>query len=126
MAGKTPEIIEVDAEHLNEFMLRAKDSLANEDYELLDKIVLSYSGLVGTLQDNSISLRRLRKMLFGSSSEKTAAVTGEATGNNEAEATADSSEENTPADTVDELPKKKPKGHGRNGADCSASIRSTL
>lgn len=117
MAGKTPEIIEVDAEHLNEFMLRAKDSLANEDYELLDKIVLSYSGLVGTLQDNSISLRRLRKMLFGSSSEKTAAVTGEATGNNEAEATADSSEENTPADTVDELPKKKPKGHGRNGAD---------
>ena len=47
MAGKTPEIIEMDAKHLDEFMLRAKDSLANEDYELLDKIVLSYSGLVG-------------------------------------------------------------------------------
>jgi transposase len=115
MAGKTPEIIEVDVEHLDEFMLRAKDSLANEDYELLDRIVQSYSGIVGTIQDNSISLRRLRKMLFGSCSEKTTAVTGEAADRDETRPTADSSDENTPADG--EPPKKKLKGHGRNGAD---------
>ena len=107
--SKEPTIIELEMDELKEILRRAEAKQFNDkDYETAGTVLQSYVELVALLKSKNISMRRLRKLLFGASTEKTAAVTGDGT---------DSAEEaDSVAASKDESPKSG-KGHGRNGAD---------
>ncbi|MCK5803568.1 MAG: IS66 family transposase [Lentisphaeria bacterium] len=109
MMSKEPTIIELEMDELKEILRRAEAKQFNDkDYETAGTVLQSYVELVALLKSKNISMRRLRKLLFGASTEKTAAVTGDGT---------DSAEEaDSVAASKDESPKSG-KGHGRNGAD---------
>ena len=71
MVGRSPEIIEMEASRLEELLARAEsNTLRPEDYPTIATLVKSYTSLIDLLQDKSTSLARLRKLLFGASTEK--------------------------------------------------------
>jgi transposase len=123
-----PTIIELDMDKLDEILRRveAKD-LRAEDYDAIRTVIESYVGLYFAVGDKNTTIRRLRQMLFGAKTEKTAsliggredsppppmpdAVASAASPESQAEAT---SVAVTEAEQVAETPAK---GHGRNGAD---------
>ena len=107
--SKEPTIIELEMDELKEILRRAEAKQFNdEDYETAGTVLQSYVGLVDLLKSKDVSMRRLRKMLFGASTEKTAAVTGDET---------DLPEESDSQTSPKNDPPESPKGHGRNGAD---------
>lgn len=71
MAGKSPQIVEMEASRLEELLARAEaQTLEPEDYQAIETLVQSYRSLIDLLQNKNTSLARLRKLLFGSPSEK--------------------------------------------------------
>lgn len=110
---KPPDRIEVEMEDLEDIFERARSQpLSAEDHGNLKASVETLGYLTHELEAKRVAVGRLKKLLFGSKSEKTDEVFG------------DSGEEETPegsagdvrdADTSSEE-KKKRKGHGRNGA----------
>jgi transposase len=124
-------IVELDMGELEEILRRvdAKE-LGAEDYETIRALIESYVCLVQTVGDKNTTIARLRKMLFGLKTEKTAAVVG-----NKTESLATSlpavSADATSLRTVPTEAEAHPeddaangsaatgqgKGHGRNGAD---------
>jgi transposase len=120
-----PTMIELNMGELEETLRRAETALSQEDYARLKLLAESYACLTGLVGDKNTSIARLRKLLFGAKTEKTAAVVGH---RSDSQATRDatvsmpSSEDNacvaTPSTTDEEKAAKQPaKGHGRNGAD---------
>ena len=122
--AKTPTIVELDMKELEDLLQRTEArQLREEDYETTKTMLLSYVELVGLLKDKNVSMRRLRKLLFGLKTEKTADVLASITSTE-----SEPSDEDQPADSDDasaaeqseseqsEAPSPK-KGHGRNGAD---------
>ena len=112
---------------LEETLRRAETVLSQEDYARLKLLAESYACLTELVGDKNTSIARLRKLLFGAKTEKTAAVVGQ---RSDLQATRDttvsvsSSEDNAcvatpPRSTADEekAAKEPAKGHGRNGAD---------
>jgi transposase len=71
-----PAILEVDSPRLEEILGRAEQALAEEDAALLRAVVESYRCLVELVDDKNTSIRRLRELLFGGRTEKTATVVG--------------------------------------------------
>ena len=111
MAGKPPEILEVDSSQLQELLRRADGrALQEEDYETIRLVCESYVYVTGLLGDKKTSLARLRKMLFGAQTEKTAAVVASA-GDDAASDRSESDESDAEGN-----PKPKRPGHGRHGA----------
>jgi transposase len=132
-----PEILEVDDKHLEDVLGRVEQTLDAKDAELLRALAQSYRYVTGLVEDKNISLRRLRQLLFGASTEKTAAVLERLTDTSDATAPPDApldgrpdsaaaagkahnnaTEEDTPnaTETAPAAP-----GHGRNGADAYAA-----
>ncbi|MFV2070365.1 MAG: transposase, partial [Pirellulales bacterium] len=109
MMRTKPTIHELDLDELQDIVRHAEAKQFNDkDYETVKVLAESYVHLAALLQDKNISIGRLRKMLFGASTEKTAAVTGNAT---------DSAEETDSETSPETDPSASRKGHGRNGAD---------
>ena len=115
MTSRTaPDIIELDAEQLDALVLRVEaGELAPGDIETLIAALKSYVYVTQLIDQKSTSIARLRKLLFGAETEKTAAVTGRA---------AESTAPGGPAaggrdDAAAAKTRDKPKGHGRNGAE---------
>lgn len=107
--SKEPTIIELEMDELKEILRRAEAKQFNDkDYETAGTVLQSYVELVALLKSKNVSMRRLRKLLFGASTEKTAAVTSTAT---------NSAEETDPVSASKNESPKPGKGHGRNGAD---------
>jgi hypothetical protein len=149
MNAKKLERITLPAERVRELLEHAKAVLAEEDYQVLENLVQSFAYVTELLEEEGMTVRRLRKLLFGFKSEKlrrvlvnlNAAPQGQ-------EGTAAASE----ATTVPEgdgggapgapgngsalggendsqragAEKKKRKGHGRNGADAYAGAERIL
>ena len=121
--SKDPTIIELGMDELKEILRRAEArQFSDKDYETTRTVVQSYVHLLDLLKGKNISIGRLRKLLFGASTEKTAAVIGDTA---EAEApplrdedvaTDSPGEGDAEADPEDD-PSGRGKGHGRNGAD---------
>jgi len=109
MKRTEPQIIELGAKTLQSMLRRADAKQFNdEDYKTTRTVFQSYVYLLDLLKGKNISIRRLQKMLFGASTEKTAAVTDAGT--------------DSPGETSSETAPKndspaRSKGHGRNGAD---------
>ena len=118
MKRTEPKVIELDTNKLEEVLGRVEvNRVTAEDYETIRTLSQSYVHLLELLKDKNTKIGRLRKLLFGASTEKTETVLGdegdEATSSTSDDDDSESSEETTPAE--DSRP--PPKGHGRNGAD---------
>jgi len=68
------KIIELPRNEVEELLQRAAGALQPEDYQLFKAVVESYAYLTDLVEDKSTTIQRLRKLLFGASSEKTRAV----------------------------------------------------
>jgi hypothetical protein len=119
MKQKEPKILEVTAEELQD-MLQYLDELGtdNERHAKMKAVIEAYAYLFEQLRNKKITIGRLQKILFGSSTEKTDAVLGDET---ESQPSSSPGEED-PAESSGETgseqhPPKPRKGHGRNGAD---------
>lgn len=69
-----PKIIELPRNEVEELLQRAAGALRPEDYQLIKAVVESYAYLTDLVEDKGTTIQRLRKLLFGASSEKTATV----------------------------------------------------
>jgi transposase len=128
MIQASAPIVELDMVKLEEILQRVEtQELQAEDYATIRALIESYVGLTQAVGDKGATIRRLRQMLFGAKTEKTAAVMGRERnapmpgssqddvpsapapeGDAKAEATPHAAE--APADSPTP-------GHGRNGAD---------
>ena len=120
MTRNTPEIIEVNSQQMEELLDRAaSNTLREEDTELMRQIFDSYVQFFEIVGDKNTTIARLRKLLFGASSEKTKKVVGDENDAQEPNA-ADSddadSEQTDPHDSAGTDDEPSP-GHGRYGAD---------
>lgn len=94
---------------------RARRSLSEKDHELLENLAAAYVYVTQLVEDKTTTIDRLRKLLFGSRSEKTKDVFGG--GDDETAAPDDAAKEQ------DAEPKKPTKGHGRHGAEAYPGAR---
>ena len=128
MISKEPTIIELNMSELEELLRRVEvKQLEDGDSDKIKTLAESYVHLLELLKDKNVSMRRLRKLLFGATTEKTASILGddtdssspspfdENTSSESDEKTSDSQE--TSEKQADNPAKKPSKGHGRNGAD---------
>ena len=77
MAPTVPATIEIDMRKLDDVLRRVEaNQLTEDDCQTIRTLFASYVHLTELLKDKNTSLARLRKMLFGASTEKTAAVIG--------------------------------------------------
>ena len=97
--------VSLDADQL-EALYRRLDNheLLAEDYTTLRLVLEGFVKVAEALERKEVSLSRLRRLLFGAATEKTSKVLGR--------------KKNRVADhNKEKKEKKKPKGHGRNGAE---------
>ena len=76
MVQAEPTIIELDMGELEDVLQRAEAKLDEKDYALLKALAESYSYLTQVVGEKNTSIARLRKLLFGAKTEKTAKVVG--------------------------------------------------
>jgi transposase len=117
-------IMELAMDKLEAIVRRAEARrFTDEDYETAKTVLQSYVHLVALLKDEKTKMHRLRKMLFGASTEKLehllggeaqASASTEAGDNPESDDSSESAEESEPEEDAEPPPRK---GHGRNGAD---------
>jgi transposase len=121
MKHKKPAILDVNMDQLEDILHRAEDSsLTEEDRNTIRVIFESYAYVLQLVDDKNTSLRRLRNLLFGASTEKTAVVTGDGEGTSSSSRDDASAASSDPADADASSESKTGaarKGHGRNGAD---------
>lgn len=113
---------EVPVAELQAILERARlAALSEEDHSKLAEAVETLVVLTRELEAKGASVERLRRMLFGPSTEKTSRVVGEAPAG-ESQATSGTQAQGSGAsegggkEAEETKPKEKPKGHGRNGA----------
>jgi hypothetical protein len=99
---------------------RASGVLTADQNDTLDAVVDTLAALTLELEAKTTSIDRLRRLIFGASTESASRVLGkrprQGPGNDSS--AADEPDGNTPTGTgSNETPKRKGKGHGRNGAD---------
>lgn len=125
---------DISVDELHAIIERAKSALSPEDQEKLTSAVDTLAYLTQELDTKGTSIRRLRQMLFGSSSEKTCHVVGAPS-----EGMPPVSDENEPATAasetsvsalssdaaVAETDRKKSRGHGRNPASAYTGAKRT-
>ena len=122
---KAPKRIDLNLQELDALLERvAAGSLKEGDYEIIKAMGETIRVLSQAVDEKASSIRRLLRMLFGASTEKSKNVLKETDKDNEKESEAaeascdkskDSSEETDNENKPDKT--KKRKGHGRNGAD---------
>jgi len=121
MTKQSPEIIEVNSEQVEQMLDRAAAQLSDEDALLLRRIVESYSYIADLVEDKNTTIARLRKLMFGASSEKTRKVVGETEESPQPLLDDESSDDSTSNShtevETDDDPSDPPAGHGRYGAD---------
>jgi len=109
-----PVRIDVSREELESVLARLRERLGEPVYEKLKAAIETLAYLTDLVQDREISLQRLRKILFGASTEKTRQVTPAPPNTNTA------AEQKQVAEPTTE--KKRP-GHGRHAAEAFRGAR---
>jgi transposase len=127
--------IEIDMTALEDALRRAEKRLDEKDYAILRAVVDAYDTIAELVDDKNATIARLRKLLFGSRTEKTRAVVGgkeadaavsrESSGTPPA-AEADAKTASSSALSVASTEKPQRKGHGRNGADAYAGAEKVV
>jgi hypothetical protein len=124
-------IIELDMGNLEDVLRRAEEKLDEKDYATLKTLAEAYAYVSELIGEKNTSIARLRKLLFGSKTEKTAAVVGRS----QADSLAPSQDSASPAQSDSPPPEssaapeavagveedaagvKSVRNHGRIGAD---------
>ena len=101
------DLSEAEADYLLHRLEKGRPNA--KDYELPSIVLKSWLWLSRVVRDNRISIKELKKLIFGAKSEKTQKVLKTQTEKNE----------------KSDPPKKKPKGHGRNGSDAYTGAERT-
>jgi len=119
---KKRKIVKVDTAELEGILQRAEAELNQEDYELLKALVESYVYVTDLVEDKTTTIARLRKLLFGSSSEKTGDVIQTTGDDAEVPAGQEPATKDGAASTQDSDQERGSEaatrpGHGRHGAD---------
>src|SRR5271157_4385418 len=111
--------IEIDMSQLEDALRRAEKKLDEKDYAILRAVVDAYDTITELVDDKNTTIARLRKLLFGSRTEKTKTVIG---GGKDSESPRSASAAVSTAVVVapENAAKTPPQGHGRNGADAYA------
>jgi len=128
MKRTQPTILELGMNKLESLLERAEAALGEEDYATIKALVESYAYIAELVDDKNTTIGRLRKLLFGAKTEKTAAVVRrdpkDAHGTEPASSATDVPSDSpqasdSPADreAAAEGDSKTPSGHGRHGAD---------
>ena len=108
--------IELNMDDLERLLQRAEaKQLDDGDYATIKALIESYVHLARLVEDKRTTIDRLRKLLFGSGSEKTREVLKDQ-GQGASSTTPDGDKPPKKADPEKE-PTAQPKGHGRNGAE---------
>ena len=77
MAVKSqPAIVELHLDQLETLLDKVEHKLGAEDSEPLRKLLRSHQTLTQLIQEKNISIARLRKLLFGSRTERTRDAAG--------------------------------------------------
>jgi transposase len=127
MTQTKPTIIELDMDKVEEILRRVEaKELHADDYEAIRALAQSYVHLTELLKNKNTSLSRLRKMLFGATTEKTAAVLGSSQPTDIPSPSGDDAHPKSPSATnAEPNPEGNAEndsatpgnGHGRNGAN---------
>ena len=116
-AGKQkPKHLDIQLDELKSIVERTKTALSQDEHETLEAAIDTLAYLTNELQMKGASIKRLRKLIFGSSTEKTSQVVG-STGDEDDAPTGGADSKGTDDGQDPKEPEKKRKGHGRNGAD---------
>lgn len=119
MSRQAPKIIEVDSQRFDELLQRAEsNTLRDDDRELMRQIFASYRDFFQIVGDKNTTIARLRKWMFGATTEKSKNVFGDvasdaASGNAAGQVPGNSDS----ASCEDDDPDNPPPGHGRYSAD---------
>ena len=115
--GRKPTVRrELRVEELAAIVDRAKSVLGEADHATLVQAVQTLGFLTQELQAKGASLERLRRMLFGSPTEKTSQVLNDSAAAGTATATGSTAGGGTSTGGADDAGQPKRPGHGRNGA----------
>lgn len=109
-----PSTDSTEIEHLRERLRRG--TLDEQDLQLLDRILGSFLTLINLLQRKNASIKRLKRWLFGPSSEKWPAAKQQSSHSDlDSSTVSTASQDATPVDSSTET-KECRKGHGRRSA----------
>ncbi|HLW79190.1 MAG TPA: transposase [Terriglobia bacterium] len=121
MKRPAPKIIEMNPAEFEELMRRAEQGAFEEgDYAKIRGVLEAYLYVLELVDQKSTSIARLRKLLFGATTEKTKDVVGRETSSpapNGDQSNGEAGAADAPASTPVGEQKPKQPGHGRNGAD---------
>jgi len=115
MTTPKPKIVELGRDEWEDILQRAKAVLNEKDYQIVETVVQSYAYVTDLLEDKRTTIDRLRKLLFGSGSEKTRDVVPPT----QAAPSSTAPPGVEPLEQAEPLQEEvtPPPGHGRNGAD---------
>ena len=101
--NKPPQIVQLSAADLERLLTELRAVLAPAIYQLVESLLLTLQWIMGLLERKKTTIARLRRIIFGEKTEKTRKIFPDASA----------------GDTGSEgpKPKRKGKGHGRNGAE---------
>lgn len=116
--ARPPERIDVDSQDLYAILERAKTGpLAEEDYEKIQAAIETLIFLTQELEKKRVSVERLKRMLFGATTETTRRLV---------EKLLDEATKKKTSAAGDEKPEEPMEGHGRNGADAYTGAEKIL
>jgi len=101
-----PEIVSLSVEQLDQLLGELRAALPPKTYQLVESLLRTLQWVLGELQEKTISLKRLCRLIFGPKTEKTAPLFPDPAAEPEQTSAAPPSG-----------PKPKRKGHGRHGAE---------
>ncbi|MBI4802424.1 MAG: hypothetical protein HY796_07870, partial [Elusimicrobia bacterium] len=96
-------------QEIEKALAQAKAALAPEQFNILENVVYAYLNLLRIVEDKATTIKRLRRMLFGPTSEKTEQLLEQAL------VMAKGKAHNGDTKTLEDKAKRPPVGHGRNG-----------
>jgi len=117
------ERVEISMDELEQILEQGKTRpLTDEECTKLRKALETLVYVTDLVGDQDTTIGRLRRILFGASTEKTRNVVGHRDGSN-ADRPPDGQEGGCAPDAGSESRQEKPKGHGRNGAAAVTGAR---
>jgi transposase len=108
-----PGLIELDRSELEAILEHTRTSLSEDEYDKLHAAMETLIYLTQELEKNRVSVQRLKKLLFGATTEKTQKVMEKLLDKAEK---GNNSEDDGAKNNAHEA-QKKAKGHGRNGVE---------
>ncbi|MFH2010726.1 MAG: transposase [bacterium] len=107
-------VVEVPRRQIEEALAKARPALPAEVFGTIETVAHAYLTVVEVLQRKSASIRRLRRLLFGPTSEKTEKVLAKPGSPGEGQTQGEGSGS---GGSKAKSPRVPPPGHGRNGHD---------